>query len=82
MSELKTDPFDQQCLACDEAMFRKGLLGDRGHLGRAKGGDPVKLESDDADVYYVCPHCGAKNVVLSEQSPHGLLRLRISHVKQ
>ena len=82
MSELKTDPLDQQCLACDEVMFRKGLLADKGQFGRGKGGDDVMLESDDADVYYVCPHCGSKNVVLSEQSPLGLPQLRISHIKQ
>ena len=74
MSELKTDPFGQQCLACDQVMFSKGLVDDKDHIGRAKGRSGVKLESDDADWYYVCPHCGAKNVVLPQ--------LHISHVKQ
>ena len=57
-------------------------MGDKGHLGRGKGSDDIMLESDDADVYYVCPHCGSKNVVPSEQSPHSLPQLHISRVKQ
>lgn len=82
MSELKTDPLDHSCLGCDQVMFRQGLVGDKGDLGSAKGSSGAKLESDDADWYVVCPHCGAKNVVLSERSANGLPLLRISHVKQ
>jgi DNA-directed RNA polymerase subunit RPC12/RpoP len=82
MSELKTDPLDHSCLGCDQVMFRKGLPGGNVNPGSAKGSGGAKLESDDADWYIVCPHCGAKNVVLSERSPQGLPLLRISHVKQ
>ena len=82
MSELKTDPLDHQCLGCDQVLFRKRLLDEKDHPGSAKGSGGAKLESDDADWYIVCPHCGAKNVVLSERSAHGLPLFRISHVKQ
>jgi DNA-directed RNA polymerase subunit RPC12/RpoP len=82
MSELKTDPLDHSCLGCDQVMFRKGLLNEKDRQGSAKHSGGAKLESDDTDWYIVCPHCGAKNVVLSERSPRGFPLLRISHVKQ
>ncbi len=80
MSVLKTDPLDQQCLACDKVMFQKTPLDESGDFARIHESQTT-LESDKYDVYFVCPHCGAKNVVASEAREGEGVRLRISHIK-
>jgi hypothetical protein len=80
MSELKTDPTDQPCLACDKVMFQTRPLDESGDFARIHDSETT-VESDADDVYFVCPHCGAKNVVVSEARKGEGVRLRISHIK-
>jgi len=71
---------EEKCLKCGRTLFEKVPLDDKGHM--AMNADaPLELESDGVDHFYRCTHCSAKNVVVESRSPHGLLQLRVSHVK-
>jgi len=78
---MRDQTVDVSCLGCGGVLFKKGPLDDRGHWARQVASGS-QLEPDGTDTYYKCPHCGAKNIVVSETSPHGVPQLRISHVKK
>ena len=80
MPELRPNPIDQLCLACDKVLFRKVPLDVAGHFAKFEG-DNVEVKTEDDELFFVCSHCGAKNVVVSEAQVGEGVRLRISHIK-
>ena len=72
---------EQKCLKCGRVLFKKVLLDEKGHMAMDVN-TPLDLESDDNEQFFRCPHCSAKNIVLSSTDPDGLPGLTVSHIKE
>lgn len=75
------------CLSCAKPMFGVGPIDKRenspnGIFWFTDIGE-VEHHSDGEDWFWICPHCGAKNVTVSSSSDKwpGLLNTRIDHIK-
>ena len=69
-----------RCLGCAQVMFQAKALDDKGNVGIERSARDL-FQSDGVDEYFLCPHCNAKNVVISTQSKSGLPGIKISHTK-
>jgi len=72
---------EEKCRKCGKTLFKKVLLDEQGHTAIDES-TPISLESDDKESFFKCPHCLAKNIVVSSTSQYGVPQLRISHVKE
>ena len=69
------------CLNCGKPLFETSPVDDV--HGSASGGMGFpNLESDGMDEFYRCPHCSAKNVIVSQRNPYGIPQLSLSHIKE
>lgn len=68
------------CRKCKGELFDKVVLNGKGHLAMSASNQlPLKSEGDKK--FFVCPHCGAKNIVVGAPPQEGLPQLRISHAE-
>ena len=81
MSEHQTVSFEQFCPGCGKAMFGKAPRGEKEVIGTDPDSD-VQFQSDDIDLFYVCPHCNAKNVVDVESIEGEGARIKIAPLKK
>lgn len=81
MSAHQTVSFEQFCHGCGKAMFGKAPLGERGFIG-SESDSYVELQSDGIDLFYVCPHCNAKNVVDVESIEGEGARIKITRLEK
>jgi predicted RNA-binding Zn-ribbon protein involved in translation (DUF1610 family) len=70
---------DVHCPECGSVMFRKVLM-DEVHWA-VSDTTPAELKHDGEEAYFLCPQCGAKQVVIEATSSNGVSVLRLSHVK-
>ena len=71
MTVDRAGTFDQLCFGCSGLMFKSGLAGAGGEVRRDQD-NQVTLESDDMDLFVVCPHCGPDCVIRYAQSTAAL----------
>lgn len=71
---------DVLCLKCKGKMFTKNVLDEEGHFAMDPD-DGLPLESEEGKSFFVCPNCGAKNIVVEATSKDGPPQIRISHVE-
>ena len=70
-----------KCLDCNGVLFKKVSLDGKGNWA-IDPATPIKLEHDESDSFFRCPHCSTKNVVIETTSPSGLMQLKIHRVKK
>lgn len=68
------------CLDCGNILFKIVTLDEKGNFAM-DANSRLDLESDCEDEYFICPHCKAKNVVISTTSDSGIPALKLSHIK-
>lgn len=68
------------CRKCGGELFDKVLLDDNGHIA-IDTGSAVHLESEGEKKFFVCPHCGARNVTAPCTSKDGMPQRRITHAE-
>jgi len=56
-------------------------LDDKGHWAMDEK-TPLPVECDEEDLFFVCPHCSAKNVIIDIAVDEDLPQIRISHIKK
>ena len=66
-------------LKCQGVLFKVGLLDEEGHIAQDTE-TKLELQSENGDHFYTCPHCFAKNVVISTEHK-GLHALKLSRIK-
>ena len=71
---------EQKCLKCEGVLFKKVLLDTLGHTAMDVE-TPLEIESDGIDQFYRCPHCKAKNIIVSDKSAHGVPQSRVFRYK-
>jgi DNA-directed RNA polymerase subunit RPC12/RpoP len=59
----------QKCKKCEKVLFKEVTPDGANWLMSAEM--PLDLKSDDNDKFYECPHCGAKNVIVSRSHKEG-----------
>jgi hypothetical protein len=64
------------CRRCQGEVFEKIPLDDKGNIA-IEAGSKVRFESEGDKKYFVCPHCGAKNILSAFTSKDGAPQMRI-----
>jgi DNA-directed RNA polymerase subunit RPC12/RpoP len=62
-------------------LFKKVLLDNKGFVAMFSD-KPLSLKSEGEKKFFVCPHCGARNIVMSSPPKEGVPQIRISHVHE
>jgi len=62
-------------------MFTKNLIDEQGHYAMDPK-DGLTLESEKGKYFFVCPNCGAKNIVVSAPPLKGVPQDNISHFEE
>jgi transcription elongation factor Elf1 len=71
---------EEKCRRCGKTLFQKVLLDEKGHCAMSSD-YKMELQHDGVDSYFHCPHCSAKNVVISYKDDTGVEALRILYAK-
>lgn len=69
------------CRKCNGVLFEKVLLNDQGLLAMSAN-KSLSLISEGEKKFFLCPHCGAKNIVISSSPKEGIAQMRISHAEE
>ncbi|MBW2108284.1 MAG: hypothetical protein JRI36_06430 [Deltaproteobacteria bacterium] len=69
----------ERCLKCGRLVFKKV-----DHKGNVAMETSIRLdlELEGGEVFFRCPHCSAKNVVVEATNRSGLPALRVSHIRE
>lgn len=68
---------EEKCLKCGKVLFKKVQLDEKGNMAMDVN-TQIPIEQEGADLFYKCPHCSAKNVLIS----CGPNQVKISRIKE
>jgi DNA-directed RNA polymerase subunit RPC12/RpoP len=68
---IEVDTRDENCRKCGTLLFKVVPLPPKGRYWAMSDEMPLDLKPDDDDKFYKCPHCGAKNVIVSRGEREG-----------
>lgn len=69
------------CRKCRGVLFEKVLLDENGFVAMSSD-KSLSLKLEGEKKFFVCPHCGAKNIVIGSPPKDGVPQIRISHTEE
>ncbi len=65
---------------CQGKFFTRNQIDERGIFAMDPD-DALPLAPEEGKLFFVCPHCEARNIVISAPDVEGVSQLRISHAE-
>ena len=65
------------CLNCTETLSEIEPSREKHPKGKARASKRCELEEEGEEVFYRCPCCGAKNIVIETRTPSGFPQLTV-----
>jgi DNA-directed RNA polymerase subunit RPC12/RpoP len=69
-----------KCLNCNKRVAEFGAILKNGSY-TIRSDSELEIEYENEDSFVRCPHCKAKNIIASEDSPSGGNKMYFHHIK-